>query len=85
MRRKLNLIPLDDGAWFIFDIMRFIVLAVLNVLRLLRYIQIGRQLGSGPKAGMFIIGVPRRPPRGKNYLQPRPRTDRLERSAGRVL
>jgi hypothetical protein len=26
VRRKLNLIPLDDGAGFIFDIMRFIVL-----------------------------------------------------------
>jgi hypothetical protein len=32
----------------------FVVLAVLIVALLLRYIQIGRQLGTGPKVGMFI-------------------------------
>ena len=55
VRRKLNLILLDDGAGLILDIIRLVALAKLSIVRLLRYIQIGQQLGSGPKARMFII------------------------------
>src|SRR5262249_53979477 len=58
VRRKLNLILLDDGAGLILDIIRFVVLAGLSVVWLLRYIQIGRQLWSGLKDRMFIIGFP---------------------------
>jgi hypothetical protein len=54
VRRSLNLILLDNGAGLVLDVIRFVVLAVLIVARLLRYIRIGRQLGTGPHVGMFI-------------------------------
>jgi hypothetical protein len=51
VRRSLNLILLDDGAGLILDVIRFVVLGVLIVARLLRYIQISRQLGPGRRSG----------------------------------
>ena len=56
MRTFILILPVGGPKWII-DVIRIVVAMLITLVRLLRRIQIGRQLGRKRKPGRFIIAI----------------------------